>query len=290
MKRKLLVAGVVTLIIATACVAQVSTMFHISVVTPSGAEGVLDWTQGWMQAKGFAVPPQNARTEAQGKLLARRGAIIDAQRSLVEMLEGVNLVGSSTLLNYEPNDVVRTNVLTTSLLTFAQIVPGSEKWVIEEGKDWTEGYYELMLQYNLSGLVLTTLPYVLPATTAGSLPSSPSTVPEYTGLVIDARGLSITPATFIGLYGMNGNAYAETVAPLYVPSASYVLSGTGESVEISRDDPRVGNNPLVIRALAVNEQGTGLIIGSEEGCIVEQLAAATDILIRGGGSVLVVAD
>ena len=290
MKRELLMVAIIALAAATVCVAQVSTMFHVSVVTPSGAEGVLDWTQGWIQAKGFAIPPQNARTEAQGKLLSRRGAIMDAQRALVEMLEGVHLVGVSTLLNYEPNDVVRTEVLTSSLLAFAQIVPGSEQWIVEEGSEWREGYYELVLQYNLCGLVLTTLPYVLSPSPTGGLPSVPSSVPEYTGLVIDARGLDIIPAAFIGLFGMNGNPYAETAAPLYVPSASYALSGTGESVELARDDPRLGDNPLVVRALATNELGTGLIIASEDGRIVEQLAVATDILLQGDGSVLVVAD
>ena len=290
MKKRMLLVATVVLGVTLISGAQVSTFFHVSVVTPSGAEGVLDWTQGWVQAKGFAIPPQNARTEAQGKLLARRGAIIDAQRALVEMLEGIYLVGSSTLLNYEPNDVVRTEVLTTSLLANAQIVQGSERWTVEDGADWREGYYELMLQYNLCGLVLTTLPYVLPASTAGSLPSSPASTPAYTGVVIDARGLDITPAAFIGLYGMSGAVYADTVAPLYVPSASYVLSGTGESVELAQDDPRVGEQPLVVRALATNELGTGLIIASEDGRLIEQLAAATDVLIRGDGSVLVVAD
>jgi len=290
MNRQFLLAGMMILGVALLCGAQVSTLFHVSVITPSGAEGVLDWTQGWIQAKGFAIPPQNARTEAQGKLLARRGAIIDAQRALVEMLEGIHLVGASTLLNYEPNDVVRTEVLTTSLLACAQIVQGSELWIVEDDANWREGYYELTLQYNLSGLVLTTLPYVLPSTPSGGLPSSSSSVPGYTGIVIDARRLDLTPATYIGLFGMSGAVYAETVAPLYVPSASYVLSGTGESVELAQDDPRVGEEPLIVRALATNELGTGLIIASEDGRIIEQMAESTDILIRGGGSVLIVSD
>lgn len=295
MKNAVLVAAFVVVVCTVIGLAQVQTIFHVGVTTASGKAGVIDWTQGWIQAKGFAVPPENARTEAQGKLLARRGAIMDAQRTLVEILEGVRLVGSSTLLNLEPNDVVRTNVITSSLLTHAQILPGSEKWVVEKGQDWRNGYYEVTLQYNIAGLVITTLPYVLQhegkQTTESTSPAqSVATPPQYTGLVIDARGLGITPQTFIEIIGVNGEVYAATVAALYVPAANYTLSGTGKAITEAQKDPRVGSNPLVIKALGVNELKTGLIVSSKDGRLIKQLAATTDILIRGDGSVLIVAD
>lgn len=293
------IAALAAVLVIAACsavgLAQVQTIFHVSVTTSSGKQGVIDWTQGWIQAKGLAVPPANARTEAQGKLLARRGAIMDAQRTLVEILEGVRLVGSSTLLNLEPNDVVRTNVITSSLLTHAQILPGSEKWVVENGQDWRNGYYEVTLQYNIAGLIITTLPYVLQhegkqTTEKVSPVQSSSATPQYTGLVIDARGLGITPQTFIEIIGANGEVYAATVAALYVPAANYTLSGTGKAITEAQKDPRVGSNPLVIKALGVNELKTGLIVSSKDGRLIKQLATTTDILIRGDGSVLIVAD
>jgi len=108
--------------------------------------------------------------------------------------------------------------------------------------------------------------------------------------VIDARGLDITPSTYMDVHGMGGSIYAETVAALYVPSVSYELAGTSESVEFAENDPRVGDKPLVVRALGKNEQGTGVVVAHEDGRIIEAMAATTDILISGGGSVLVVAD
>ncbi|MCK4580640.1 MAG: hypothetical protein KAU10_04765, partial [Dehalococcoidia bacterium] len=62
------------------------------------------------------------------------------------------------------------------------------------------------------------------------------------------------------------------------------------SVEKAKNDPRVGDNPLEIKAQGITEMGYTLVISQTDAKLIQQMAATSDILTRGGGSVLVVAD
>lgn len=65
-------------------------------VTQKTGKGVINWTDQYIEAKGMsAIDTARFKIPAQAKLMARRGAIVDAQRNLLEIVNGVRVVGET---------------------------------------------------------------------------------------------------------------------------------------------------------------------------------------------------
>ncbi|MDR1049111.1 MAG: hypothetical protein LBL51_05095, partial [Synergistaceae bacterium] len=70
---------------------------------------LVNWGQAYIEATGIGVAPVNAKGP-QGKALARRGAIVDLQRNLLETVVGVQIDSRTTLDNFMADDLVRQEV------------------------------------------------------------------------------------------------------------------------------------------------------------------------------------
>ena len=81
------------------------------------------WGQNYIEGTGMAVAPTNARG-AQAKVLARRGAIVDLQRNLLESIGGVQVDSRTTMNDFMAEDRVRTEV--NGLIQGIQLMDG--KW------------------------------------------------------------------------------------------------------------------------------------------------------------------
>ncbi len=67
--------------------------------------GSINWTEQYVEAKGYSVIDNAKFTNpAQAKLMARRGAMVDAQRNLLEIIKGVNVTSETTV-----NDMITTH-------------------------------------------------------------------------------------------------------------------------------------------------------------------------------------
>lgn len=68
--------------------------------------------QGLLTAKGFGtVDLQKVPIKSQARIMARRAAMVDAQRNLSEQVRGVRLTGGTTMQEYEvSSDIVATRV------------------------------------------------------------------------------------------------------------------------------------------------------------------------------------
>lgn len=86
---------------------------------------------------------------------------------------------------------------------------------------------------------------------------------EYTGLVVDARGLSIIPAMCFQLLDEKGK---EVYGPAYTSRENVVAYGMCQYVsnigDIENND-RVGGNPLMVKGIKVNPPGASDIIISD---------------------------
>ncbi|MDD4836214.1 MAG: hypothetical protein PHU72_03820, partial [Dethiosulfovibrio sp.] len=96
-------AVVMSLLLATSAVAQQS-------VVQQGQNAILDWTGDYIEAVGQAVPPTGKEGTAQGKLLAKRGAVVDLQRNLLEFIKGVQITSETTMENFMADDRVMTSI------------------------------------------------------------------------------------------------------------------------------------------------------------------------------------
>jgi hypothetical protein len=85
-----------------------------------GANSGVNWSNGQIQAEGAGVGPDN-RPAHIATLMACRAAVVDAQRNLLESIQGVRVQGETVVENMMvESDVIRTSV--NGLLQGAQIV------------------------------------------------------------------------------------------------------------------------------------------------------------------------
>jgi hypothetical protein len=81
------------------------------------------WGQNYIEGTGMAVAPTNMKG-AQARVLARRGAIVDLQRNLLESIGGVQVDARTTMNDFMAEDRVRTEV--NGLIQGIELLDG--KW------------------------------------------------------------------------------------------------------------------------------------------------------------------
>jgi len=279
--------------------------------------GVINWSQGIILAKGSGSPPKDSRNIAQARLMTERAALTDARRNLLEVLKGVRVDSSTRVENFvTKDDQIR--------LQAEGFIQGSVE-VRRFRKYLSDGAIEVTVAIDLSGdfisLMLSaseelrkkatpppaplveakpekkTLPP--PSPPAGpavqlappqekkpELPPSappmvkevkpippppvpaperkpepppppakvgeaprpdPATLPPFTGVVIDTRGLKMKPALAIRI--LNEGA-KELYRGEYVPQDKAARNGLAlfaRDLTAAQTNPRVGKNPLTIK-------------------------------------------
>ena len=188
----------------------------ISVDLGGGEKGTINWGTEYITAIGIVPITKN-------EPLARRGAIVDANRRLLEIIKGVRVDAKTVVSDLmEVSDVVKQEV--SGVVTNAEIK--------EEKQE--NGNYVVIMQApvgNFVSVIVKEKNIPVP----DFLESS-----EYTGLVIDARGLSLEPAIFVNIFNdKDGVKVCGPIHPIYRLS----VKNLGD---INED--RIGENPLRIKA------------------------------------------
>lgn len=104
--------------------------------------GTVNWTQQYIEAVGQSViDNERFKNVAQARLMARRGAIVGAQRNLLEIVKGVQIVGETTVQD----------MITTSDFIYSRVegvVKGAKQ--VGEPKE-IDGYIEVRLRMPIYG-------------------------------------------------------------------------------------------------------------------------------------------
>jgi len=237
------------------------------VVAERGKEGggTVDWTHLYVEARGAAAFPTGVPV-GRAKLMARRGATMDAQRNLLETVLGVQVTANSVMRNFVvESDEVRTQV--NGKIRGARLV--------SEQVDTAGGVYEVVMRVSMQdvaeithqfeGPLVKEHPDWSPTATPKPQTAEPqvrakmpvyqsAAVGPYTGLIIDCRGLDLRPAMSPKIRTEHGSAIWGTVDA----SREYVLEhgivGYLRDVQdISHPAivARCGARPLVVRAISV---------------------------------------
>lgn len=201
------------------------------------------------------------------KMMARRAAIVDAQRQLVEQIKGAAVDAETTVENYLTiSDIVKTKV--SGMITGAKIV--------SEGMDSDGGYTvtmsvpsygvgsvaEIAVTQKLQKEGITT-PQPISAPSANAVQSyTPASqaniVGGYTGLVIDARGSQLVRTFCPAIFDTNGRAIygIQNVDPTFAVNNGMVdyVEGSDRWNAIGIGNTRAGNNPLYIKIVSLKER------------------------------------
>ncbi len=225
------------------------------IVTKGGKTGTINWKTRYITSKGMVAAASNTTNSSQRKLLTRRGAIIDAQRNLMEIIKGVRIDSKSTVSDHMINETIRAEVRGT-LKNFEVI---DEKW---DGE-----VYEVTMQVPMGKIykVFKKKENIEFSEKKAVRPKEQ----EYTGLVIDARGLNLVPAIFINIYNENGRRVFGPMHPVYRVSTKDINSIKEE---------RIGMNPLRITAKSTaGSNKVDLTINKRNLKKIRQMISSADI-------------
>jgi hypothetical protein len=212
--------------------------------------GLLDWSRNYIEATGLGVVPKGS-TGAQGKALARRGAIVDLQRNLLEFLSGVQVDARTTMNDFMAEDRVRTEV--HGMIRNIELLEG----------EWDGESYTVSGRVKLPQILVVVAPAIeAKAPKASPQPSAPKTSGRFTGLVLDARHLSIVPCLSFRLIDEGGR---EVYGLNFADPKFYQQSGLAtyyNNLDYAKGEIRVAANPIVAKAIRVTDSGDIVIPNS----------------------------
>jgi len=242
---------VLTLFIATPALVW-SESGHLVSTTP---DGTVDWTTGVATAHGIGIPPRNAVNPLQAKEMTKKAAWSVALRNLMEVVKGVYVDSTTTVNNFvTTNDEVRTRV--EGFVRGARLV---------QEREMSDGSMQTTVEMKLGGEFSKT---VIPKTDPKQTPlssyqkSEASPTKLYTGLVVDAQGLSARPALAPRLLNKDGEeVYSVAYVDRQAAPSDRIVFYASDPVT-AQSNPLVTNAPLTIKA--VRAQGTDLYISDAD--------------------------
>jgi len=238
-------------------------------------QGSVNWSAGYIEAIGIGAPPDRSIGKINARPMALRAAKIDAQRNLLEITKGVRIDSQTVVKDFTvESDVINTQV--EGLVKGAQVV---------KQEYMSDGTVEVTMRMPLYGdLSRVVLPAALdkkkdvppPAPAPASVAPAPApavTAPApvapapaaYTGLVVDARGVSARPAMSPRVYDEDGKEVYGSANVDREYAVQQGMSGYARDLTAAQSNQRVTANPLTVRGLRASGPGrSDLVISNAD--------------------------
>lgn len=245
---------------------------------PVGTNGSIDWDKRTIEAVGYGLPSSLSRSPAHAQLMARRAAIADAYRNLLEAIQGVKIDAETTVHNFETvNDTVKIKI--SGLVNGARIVTE---------QPLADGSYQVTMSVNLYGrnslseIIADAKPANQQPLPDPSPAYIPKALPSYTGLVIDTTGLPLVRAMSPVIYDETGRPiYGHTnLIPDYVVSHGMVdYMCTPEDLrDLGLGQSRAGINPISVKAIGLRDHNVNIIISQADADLILAANAQANFL------------
>lgn len=195
-------------------------------------KGKVDWTNQYIEAKGQSViDTVRFKIPAQAKLMAKRGAVVDAQRNLLEITKGVRVISETTVLD----------MITTSDYIYSR-VDGVIKNATEVGEAIEkDGYMEVTMRiplYEKNGLAPVIYDQVVK-----KMSETPTITPITSVPTTDtAKTTEITNMSNL-VFNLNGKKYDPSMFPVVLDENNNVLLDYSKIY-----DPKKGTFPKIVSA------------------------------------------
>jgi hypothetical protein len=210
--------------------------------------GLMNWTKNYIEATGMAVAPKGTKG-AQAKLLARRGAIVDLQRNLLEFMAGVQIDARTTMDDFMASDRVRSEV--SGNIRNVELMEG----------EWDGEAYTISGRIKLPEIrVVVASNYKPVPVEKAEVPPAKRTSGKYTGLVIDVRHLPLVPSMTFNVLDENGRAvYNIELADhkFYLQSG---LCAYFNNINYAKGDIFVATNPISTKAVRLTAGNVDIVI------------------------------
>ncbi len=207
-----------------------------------------NWGGQVVKATGAGAPDMKATSPAQARLGAERAATLDAFRNLLQQVKGLQISAGKTMNDAMAKDEIRAKV--------EGIVKG---YKITGKRYYSDGGVEVDVEVPLAMLT----DVIDPEPAQQQLATKTEGEKANTGLVIDARGLKVTPALAPRVLAAPDAKVVYSVDSLSPDArkssgvASYV-----QSLDEAKKSMKAGDKPLIIKA--AEAKGTDLVLAAED--------------------------
>jgi hypothetical protein len=206
----------------------------------------VNWNGQTVKATGAGAPDMKASSPAQARLGAERAAQLDAFRNLLAQVKGIQISAGKTVNDAITKDEIKAKV----------------EGVVRGFKVVGKRYYSdngVVIDVEVPLAMLTEVidpdPQQLVATKVEGEKSS-------TGLVIDARGLKVTPALAPRVLGADGKPlYSVDSLSADARKTSGVLSYV-QSLDEAKKNMKAGDKPMILKASEA--KGTDLVLADAD--------------------------
>ncbi|MBF0101342.1 MAG: LPP20 family lipoprotein [Desulfobacterales bacterium] len=252
--------------------------------------GNINWSEAIIEARGIGAPPDHLRGTPEARPMALRAAQVDAYRNLLETIKGVRIDSKSTIKDF----VTQSDTITAEI---EGIIRGGQ---VVKREYLSDGTVEVIMQMKLNGgfahLILPkdiqpakTLRPVLPPESlepkltepaepherpdqTDHVTSEPDLLPEkkehaepqhraiYTGLIVDARGLSVKPSMSPKILDEDGQEIYGSAFVSREYAVQQGMSGYAKDIKAAQENPRVASNPITVKGVKTFGQGRSDII------------------------------
>jgi hypothetical protein len=241
-------------------------------VTQTVGHGQIDWSQKTITATGSGAPNLKAPNVAVARLGAERAAKMDALRNILEAVKGVRISG----------DESAGEMMEDAPEVKARIEGIVRKFKVLDTKYYSDGGVDVVVQVPIDGLLTETL---VPDA-GGKAGHAAATQGATTGVIINANGLSVTPALAPRVVDDAGREIYGAQVVTADALKKHGVAGYAGSVELAMKDVRVAGKPLVVRAQKLAKAGgSDLVITAEDGAKLTKLAS-----LLANGKVIIVTD
>ncbi|MBR1647172.1 MAG: hypothetical protein IJ685_10400 [Selenomonadaceae bacterium] len=228
------------------------------------------WETNILTATGHGTAPEAEEVTRRTKALAKRVAMMDAQRKLAEQIAGVHVTATKNLVKTQVEAVV--------------------KYFTVVSEDYDEfGNCTVVLSVPIFG-VNSVAQFAFPRVDKKNFPPPIETVNasgNYTGLIIDCGNLELNPVLSPEIRDENQTIYAydnlerqkvlergvvgyvakksdEDLIFVKTSGGKNIFAQIGSKIFVAESNSRAGNNPLVIKVSALNDDGTCPVISTED--------------------------
>jgi hypothetical protein len=255
------------------------------IVEQVGNKGMVNWTEGTVEAIGIGAPPERYIGKPQARPNALRAAQVDAYRNLLEVINGVRVDSTTTVRDFTAeSDVINTQV--QGMIKGAKVI---------KQEYMSDGTVEVTVRMPIAGnFAAVIIPRIMekkqvepspagpaapaPATTpAPAPPTAPAPGGEvFTGLVVDARGIQARPAMSPRIVDENGREIYGSMNVDREYAVQQGMSGYARDLTAAQSNARVTNNPLSVKGLKTEGAGRSDIVIAKADA--EKILAAGDNL------------
>lgn len=216
--------------------------------------GRVNWTERVVSSTGSGTPDAKRSNVAQRRLAAERAAQADAARKILETLKGVRVRAST--LGAGPLARAEVGVQVQNIIRACKTV---------DTRYYSDGGVDVVVRCSLDGGLSSAL---VPIDGRRTLPTTGKA--EYSGLIVDAVGTRVRPALAPRLVDPDGKVVysVAVVGPNLLRERG--AARFASTVEAARRDPRVGSEPLVVKAAGLGETATDVELSAEDAAKLSQ--------------------